>query len=345
MRFRHRALSRRILLGGGIGAAAGVALAACGDDDHAGQGGDGPFPPPYPRTVEHRFGSTRIESRPQRIVCLGRGDADALLAAGVTPVATLDRLDVGPHGIGPWARSTPVGAPPEVLPGPEIDLDRVAALAPDLVTFTRSDVRAVWERLSKLAPTIAGRPGVLPSAPRGTEPPDTSWQDQAAMIAWAASDVPPTGPRSVTEAMAAVAAVKKRNPGFAGRTVAVATVVDGRYHAYLRPDERLRFMEALGFRNSPAVEGTEPDMSNPPRYVTTFSRQQAARLDADLTVVLGGGDLRDDPMLTGIPSARAGRLLVVDDVDLANALATSSVLSIPYALERFVPLMRRALSL
>jgi iron complex transport system substrate-binding protein len=79
--------------------------------------------------------------------------------------------------------------------------------------------------------------------------------------------------------------------------------------------------------------------------VTTFSREQAARLDADLTVVIGGDELRTDPMLTGIPSAKAGRPAGHRRRGRGQRVATSTVLSVPYTLERLVPLMKRALGL
>jgi iron complex transport system substrate-binding protein len=58
-----------------------------------------------------------------------------------------------------------------------------------------------------------------------------------------------------------------------------------------------------------------------------------------------GAELRNDAILNSIPSAKAGQLLIIDDADLANSFSANTVLSIPYTLERFVPLVKKALSL
>lgn len=346
MRAPHRTLPRRSLLAWGAALAAGTAVAGCGVDEHSPSvaGGDPPPGPPFPRTVEHRFGRTEIRSRPARVVALGRGDADVLLALGVQPVAILDLLRAGPRGVGPWARPKLAGAAPAVLTGTELDLDAIAAVAPDLVTVTRSDrVRASWERLNRLAPTIADPVTQVPE-PAGIPPAGTSWQDQAVLIALAVADRRVGVDTLVDDVEAAIAAARAANPGFAGKTVSVATATDDRYYAYLAQDDRVRFLAALGFTDSPRIAGIEANMSHPPPHVTTFAREDAAALDADLTVVLGAGaELRRDRALAGIPSARAGRLLIVDDADLANAWATSTVLSVPYTLARLVPLVSEAL--
>ena len=328
----RRTPSRRLFLTGV--AAAGAALAGCapGDKDHsyAVAGGDGPE---FPNVMQHQFGTTRIQTRPERIVALGPGDADALLALGVRPVAILDRLQAWPQGVGPWARPRLGGALPEILTGPPIDFGRVAAIAPDLVTFIRSDgLRATWQRLNELAPTVSGPPAARPYG--------TTWQDQMTVVAGTISR-PADGKRLVAGTEAAIAAARKANPEFAGRTVSVATALGGRYQAYGSQDGVVGLLEAIGFVNAPRIERMEPQAT-----FATIGRSDAAWLDADLTVVIAvgaGAAMRNDPFLKSIPSARAGRLLIIDDAGLAHALSTNTVLSIPYALERFVPLARKAL--
>lgn len=328
----RRTPSRRLFLTGVV--AAGAALAACapGDKDHsyAVAGGDGPE---FPNLMTHQFGSTRIQARPERIVALGRGDADALLALGVRPVAVLDWFKAWPQGVGPWAQPRLGGAMPELLTGPELGVGRVATIAPDLVTFVRSDgSRATWQRLNALAPTISG-----PSAAR---PYGTTWQDQMMTVAGAIVR-PADGRRLVDGTEAAIAAARRANPGFAGRTVCVATAFGGRYQAYVRQDDRVGLLEAIGFVNAPQIERMEPRAT-----FAGIQREDAAWLDADLTVVVtvgAGAGMRNDPFLKSIPSAKAGRLLIIDDAELAHSLSANTVLSIPYALERFVPLARKAL--
>jgi iron complex transport system substrate-binding protein len=331
-------LTRRGLLFGAVGAAAAGLLAACGDD-----GGDTPAGGassaqaaggPFPATVTHQFGSTTVEAAPERVVSLGWADADALLALGVVPVGILDWLQAWPEGVGPWAKDRLQGAKPQILKGPEINFDAVAGLRPDLVTFAKSDnVKATWEQLEKLAPTLSG--------PAGTQPYGTTLKDQTLLIAEALGRRA-EGEKLVAANEKALADAKAANPGFAGKTVCVAGAFSGQYGAYTRGDGRVQFMEALGFTNSQKIEDLKPAS-----FYAEISKERVSLLDADLTVMFpigGGAELRKDTVLNSLPSAKAGRLLIIDDPDLANAFSTNSVLSTPYTLEKFVPLVKDALA-
>jgi iron complex transport system substrate-binding protein len=330
-------LSRRRLLLGAAGVAATGLLAACGSspDDSPGvatgasTGSGGAFP----TKVAHQFGTTTLDAAPQRVVSLGWADADVLLALGVVPGGILDWFKAWPVGVGPWAQPKLNGAKPQVLTGPEINFEAVATLRPDLVTFTKSDnVQATWAQLEKLAPTLSG--------PAGTQPYGTTLRDQTLLIAEALGRKA-DGEKLVADHDAALTAAKTANPTFAGKTVVVAAAFGGQYGAYTRGDGRVQFMEALGFTNSPKIEALKPA-----NFYANISQEQVALLDADLTVMFGigaGASLRKDTVLNSIPSAKAGHLLIIDDADLVNAFSTNSVLSTPYTLEKFVPMVKDAL--
>ncbi len=333
----HPLISRRNLLFGAAGVAATGLLAACGDSDSdapaagsssAATGGS------FPVTVTHQFGSTKVEEAPKTVVSLGWGDADALLALGVVPVGILDWFQAWPTGVGPWAQAKLNGAKPTILKGPEINFEGVATLRPDLVTFTKSDnVKATWDQLEKLAPTLSG--------PAGSAPYGTTLKDQTLLIAEA------LGRKAEGEALVAandkaLADAKAANPEFTGKSVVVAAAFGGQYGAYTRGDGREQFMEAIGFKNSEKIEALKPA-----NFYANISKEQVSLLDADLTVMFGigaGAELKQDTVLNSIPSAKAGRLLIIDDADLVNAFSTNSVLSTPYVLEKFVPMVEQALA-
>jgi iron complex transport system substrate-binding protein len=114
------------------------------------------------------------------------------------------------------------------------------------------------------------------------------------------------------------------------------------YGAYTRGDGRVRFLEALGFTNSQKIEDLKPSS-----FHAEVSKEKVALLDADLTIVFGiraAAELKKDTVLNSIPSAEAGKLIVVDDADLVNAFSTNSVLSTPYTLEKFLPTLKAALA-
>ena len=333
-----KSLSRRGLFLGAFGAATAGLLAACGDDSAgtpAGGSSSGPAAGgAFPATVTHQFGTTTVEEAPETVVSLGWADADVLLALGVVPAGILDWFQAWPQGVGPWAQPKLNGATPQVLKGPEINFEAVAALRPDLVTFTKSDnVKATWEQLEKLAPTLSG--------PAGTQPYGTTLKDQTMLIAEALGRRA-EGEKLVAANDKALADAKAANPEFGGKTVCVASSFSGQYGAYTRGDGRVQFMEALGFTNSQKIEDLKPA-----NFYAEVSKERVGLLDADLTVMFGigaGEELKNDTVLNSIPSAKAGRLLIIDDADLVNAFSTNSVLSTPYTLEKFVPMVKEALA-
>jgi iron complex transport system substrate-binding protein len=331
-------LSRRKLLFGAAGAATVGLLAACGDstDTPSGSasGGTGTGGGTFPAKVTHQFGTTDVPAAPKSVVSLGWADADVLLALGVVPVGILDWFQAWPTGVGPWAQSKLNGATPQILKGPEINFEAVATLRPDLVTFTKSDnVKATYDQLAKLSPTISG--------PAGTLPYGTTLKDQTVLIAEALGRKA-DGEKLVADNDKILAAAKEANPEFAGKSVCVAGAFGGQYGAYTRGDGRVQFLEAVGFTNSQKIEDLKPSS-----FYAEVSKERVALLDADLTIVFGlgaGAELKKDTVLNSIPSAKAGKLIIVDDADLVNAFSTNSVLSTPYTLEKFLPTLKAALA-
>jgi iron complex transport system substrate-binding protein len=327
-------LSRRRLLFGAAGVATLGVLAACGDFTDTPSGAAGTTGGIFPAKVAHQFGTTDVPAAPTSVVSLGWADADVLLALGVVPVGILDWFQAWQTGVGPWAQSKLNGATPQVLKGPEINFEAVATLRPDLVTFTKSDnVKATYDQLAKLTPTISG--------PAGTLPYGTTLRDQTVLIAEALGRRA-DGEKLVADNDKILAAAKEANPGFAGKSVCVAAAFGGQYGAYTRGDGRVRFLEALGFTNSQKIEDLKPSS-----FYAEVSKEKVALLDADLTIVFGigaGAELKKDTVLNSIPSAEAGKLIIVDDADLVNAFSTNSVLSTPYTLEKFLPTLKAALA-
>ena len=62
------------------------------------------MPAAFPVTIEHRYGTTEITERPERIVSVGLNEQDAFFALGVAPVGVTDWMGFE-HGIGPWAET------------------------------------------------------------------------------------------------------------------------------------------------------------------------------------------------------------------------------------------------
>ncbi|MGB6276863.1 MAG: iron-siderophore ABC transporter substrate-binding protein [Rhodococcus sp. (in: high G+C Gram-positive bacteria)] len=305
-----------------------LALTACSSD-----AADGDSTEPSEAggvVVTDMFGDVQVPADPQRVVALGWSDAETALALGVEPVGASDWLGVGGNGLGPWVDES-YDTDPTIVGTFDVDLESVAALAPDLILWTRStNDKAVYDDLSDIAPTVAAPPGTDVAY-------GTTWDGQTEIVAQALGKVD-EGTKLVDDTQALIDDTIAANPEFADKTVAVGTLYSGQIGAYVRGDTRVDFLESLGMTNTPAIQ----NLAEPGAFSIELSEENVAALDADLTVMfpIGTGPevITENPSIQGLPSARDGRLVVLGDLDLSNAFSAASVAGTRYALENAVPL-------
>ena len=314
--------SRLSILVPGLALVAALTVSACTSSDSA---SDTDSASPGGATVSTIFGEVTVPEDPQRVVALGWSDAET-----AQPVGASDWLGVGGDGLGPWVEDS-YDTPPTIIGTNEISMESVAALAPDLILWTRSsNEQDIYDELSEIAPTVA--------APEGTDIAyGTSWDGQTELVAQALGKVD-EGRRLIDETDAAFDAAVQANPQFADKTVAVGTVYSGQLGAYVDGDVRVDFMKRLGFVNDAEIQ----ELAQEGRFSVNLSAENASVLDADLTVMFPIGDtaevIEGDPSIQNLPSALDGRLVVLDDQVLSNAFSSASVPGTLYAIENAVPL-------
>ncbi|MEM1254629.1 MAG: iron-siderophore ABC transporter substrate-binding protein [Cyanobacteria bacterium P01_H01_bin.21] len=114
------------------------------------------LPPSESRTITHALGNTRVPQVPQRIVALtGTSDLESLLVLGIKPFAAAgDDRRFGQSVWQPHMADQMQGV--EMLPSRRnISLEKVATLQPDLIIGASAQIKAVYPRLSQIAPTVA----------------------------------------------------------------------------------------------------------------------------------------------------------------------------------------------
>jgi iron complex transport system substrate-binding protein len=334
----HVPLSRRRLLGLlGVGAGLGaVGLAGCGGPvgsaaPVAGAGvGKG-----FPVTITDSFGQVTVERPPGRIASVGRTDHDVLLALGIVPATVYQFVPSMTRGVGVWARDRLGPANPVVLTYP-VNLERVASVAPDLILDVQSSGDATeYRTLSHLAPTVGLPPNTAPNTVR--------WQDSARIIATAVGRAA-DGDSLVAATDAAVAKAAAAHPELAGRTVSVLLGAGDQLGVYTVRDTRMQVLTALGLRPTPYVAGLDAA-----RFYVGLSPELVGNADADVVLLLTQQGLRRAdalaryPVLATLPATGRGRLAVVEDFDVSLALSNASVLSVPYAVDRLLPLLTAGL--
>ncbi|MFB4421733.1 iron-siderophore ABC transporter substrate-binding protein [Streptomyces sp. QL37] len=324
---------RTPVLMAGVVAALLVGLAACGSSDDADSSASasasgGAAEGAFPAKVATKFGEVTVDKAPERIVALGWGDAETVLALGGQPVGASDWLAFGGEGVGPWAKGM-YDKSPQMIGTLEPEFEKIAALQPDLILDTKSSGdRTRHDTLSKIAPTVG--------VPKGADQYKLSWEKQTEMIA-AAMGVPEKGEKLIADTEAKFADAAKAHPEFKGSTITLGSRTSEGYGAYVSGTGRVGFVERLGFENNPAVEAEAGE-----GFSISVSKEKLDLLDADLTVMAPIGipatDISGDPLYKAVPSVKAGHSVVFDDKDISTAFATDSVLSTGYALEKVVPL-------
>ncbi len=316
----------------GVVAALLVGLSACGSsDDSTGTdsaSSDGAAKGAFPAKVATKFGEVTVDKAPKRIVALGWGDAETVLALGGQPVGASDWLAFGGEGVGPWAKGM-YDKSPEIIGTMEPEFEKIAALQPDLILDTKSSGdQTRYDTLSKIAPTVG--------VPKGGDQYKISWEKQTEMVA-AAMGVPEKGEKLIADNEAKFADAVKAHPEFKGSTITLGSRTSEGYGAYVSGTGRVDFVERLGFKNNPAVEAKAGE-----GFSVSVSKENLDLLDADLTVMAPIGipatDISGDPLYKAVPSVKAGHSLVFDDQGISQAFATDSVLSTVYALDKVVPL-------
>jgi iron complex transport system substrate-binding protein len=225
-----------------------------------------------------------------------------------------------------------------VLPrnGDQIDFERVAALAPDLVIGQYCGMtQADHDRLSKIAPTVA----------QSAAHPDYGmpWEETTRVVG-SALGRPDQAEQLIRGVEDRFAAARAAHPGLAGRSAVVVEQFEpNTYFVRSASDPRTRFLTSVG-----CVLPDDLAQLAGAQDGATISAEQVGLLDRDLVVWNAGFEselparLRADPLYPRLRAAREGRDVLVTDQTLSGALTWSTVLSIPFAIDRLVPQLAAA---
>jgi iron complex transport system substrate-binding protein len=161
-------LSRRGFLAGGLGTAALLGLAACsssGTGADAG-GSSSSSAGPSTRQVTTAKGPVTVPADPKRVISIQPSATATLYDVGIASIGVYDEGSqyISPRYRTKWEAAATVGT------GGEIDVEKVAALSPDLIIGFDYDWNTkAYSQLTELAPTVIA--------------PATTWQAGAHTVA------------------------------------------------------------------------------------------------------------------------------------------------------------------
>lgn len=122
-----------------------LAATACG-----GAGSEGGGDEPAGRMVEHAMGDTEIDGPPKRIVVLDTGELDSAMTLGVTPVGSVEAVE----GLGFPSYLEGTEEIENVGTIEQPNLEKIAALEPDLILSSKLRHEKIYDQLSRIAPTV-----------------------------------------------------------------------------------------------------------------------------------------------------------------------------------------------
>lgn len=292
----------------------------------------------FPVTVDSALGTAEIAEEPTRIVTIDYVDADVALALGVVPVASQKVVWGGTEeGSTAWfdeklAEFDGAAAPVRLDMTDGVPIKQILNLEPDLVVGTAGGIQqADYDALTEAGIPVVAHPGT---------PWLTPWRESVELVGAALGRSDEAGD-AIAATEDVLAATRTDYPQLEGTKIAYTylnpadTSTIGFYNA---EDARPRLLEELGAVTPDIVEEVVPADT----FYQTMSSERASDVDADVLLT----DVNDtkeidvitkDPLYSQIPAIADGHLYAEVDHTVALPMSAPTPLSIPYAMENFIP--------
>ena len=296
----------------------------------------------YPITIEHAFGTTVLDAKPERIATVAWANHEVPLALGVVPVgfARANFGDDDQDGLLPWvkAKLDELGAETPVLfdEGDGIDFEAVAATEPDVILAAYSGLsQADYDTLSQIAPVIA----------YADYPWSTDWRDMIRLNS-AGIGMAAEGDALIADIEGEIADALADHPELKGKSAMFVTHLNpfdlSTINFYTPNDTRVKFFADLGLVDPSSV--VEASASG--KFSGSVSAEQIdAFNDVDIAVTYGDAALvsalKLNPLLAKLPVVANEALVVLGQNPLGTA-ANPTPLSISYVLEDYIDLLAAA---
>jgi ABC-type Fe3+-hydroxamate transport system substrate-binding protein len=306
-------ITRRSLLTS-VGAAG--LLTACGGAPEAAP------PVSATRTVTHPLGTADVPIAPQRVLSL---DSNGALQVGLelgAPLVASETLD-GAVPVPPYLPAPPPGF--ESLGFNQFDLERIAALRPDLVIGNVQRVEEAYADLRRIAPTVAYR-----NAGAGQD-----WRESVRTIGDVLGALPRVEARLAEYAARVEAVAARHAERIAGSTVALLRFTSSELRIVRGEIFGASILAHAGIRRPPSTDAPGPSAT----YVSLAEETVGVTADADvLLYFVGGGGSALDAAATAqrylsgglwqqLPAVRAGRVVEVDPVAWWDGYSVSAGLA------------------
>lgn len=297
----------------------------------------------YPITIQHAFGETIIESKPERVATISWGNQDVPLALGLVPVAVSEAnygvLDGS--GLLPWTLEAfnDLGVDNPVLfrDSAGLDYEAINNAQPDVILAAYSGItQEEYDLLSAIAPVVA-----YPTVAW-----QTYWRDQIIMDA-SGIGMKIEGEQLVDDLEKLIEEKTNEFPHIKGKTAAFFFFNPsdlGKFYIYLPTDPRAAYLTDLGMEFPDSVLELAEESGS---FALEISAEHVDILD-DIDIIIAYGssslleDLQKDPLFGTVPAIIRGSVVLIEDGTPLAASGTPSALSIPWTIEDYLTLIGEA---
>ncbi len=297
----------------------------------------------YPITIQHAFGETIIESKPERIATISWGNQDVPLALGIVPVgiSTANYGVTDGSGLLPWTadKFTDLGEENPVLFNDTdgLDYEAISDAKPDVILAAYSGItQEEYNLLSEIAPVVAYQTAAW----------QTFWRDQIINDA-TGMGMKAEGEQLVSELEQLITEKTSEYPQIKGKTAAFFYFNPsdlGKFYVYLPTDPRAAYLTDLGM-------GVPESVTKLAKGAESFAIELSAEnvdLLQDIDIIIAYGDdtlleaLQADSLVGTIPAVKRGSVSLITDGTPLAASGTPSALSIPATIDEYLGIIGEA---
>jgi iron complex transport system substrate-binding protein len=259
-------------------------------------------------TIDHAMGTTELEKTPERVVILTNEGTEALLSMGVKPVGAVQSW-LGD----PWYEhiASEMEGIEVVGTESEVNVEKIAALQPDLIIGNKMRHEAIYEKLNAIAPTV------FSETLRG------DWKENFNLYAKALNREE-EGKKVIADFDVRIAEMKEQAGDKLNQEISVVRFMAGLTRVYYTDTFSGVIFDQLGFKRPSSIEKLFAD--NPEdQFVREVGKEVIPEVDGDYLFYFTyapGGDTEatkteeewtNDPLWKNLEVVKSGKAFKVDD--------------------------------
>lgn len=291
--------------------------------------------------LDHAFGQTILDKKPERVATIAWGNHDVALALGIVPVG-FSKVNYGvsaDKGVLPWTEEKIKELNGKVNLFDDLDglnFEAISNSKPDVILAGYSGItQEDYDTLSKIAPVAAYK----------SKPWQTLWRDMI-KIDSKALGMEKEGDELIKNTEARISKELEKHPEIKGKKV-LFTIINAadtsKFWIFTSKDPRANYLTDLGLVFPESLKEFESEDS----FAKEISAEEANKInDADVIITYGDDKtleaLQKDPLLGKINAIKNGAVAVIPENTPLAASCTPTPLSINYAIEEYLNLLGNA---